>query len=41
MVLALDFHTEDPDGVGDAVNIFLFLYLYSSASSEAALLAQN
>ena len=30
MVMALAFHTEDPDGVGYAFNIFLFLDLYPS-----------
>ena len=40
MVLALVFHSEDPDGVGDAVNVFLFPDLYSAAGSEAALLTK-
>ena len=38
MVVALDFHTEDPDGVGDALNIFLFPYLSPSEGLEADLL---
>ena len=38
MVMAPVFHTEDPNGVGDALNIFLFPYLYLSAGSEASLL---
>ena len=38
MVMALTFHTEEPDGVGDALNIFLFPNLSSSPGLEAALL---
>ena len=41
MVMDLDFHTEDPDGVRDTLNIFLFPYLYHSAGSEAALLTRK
>ena len=37
MVIALTFHTEDPYGVGDALNIFLFPDLSPLAGSEAAL----
>ena len=37
MVLALAFHYEDPDGVGDALNAFLFPYLYPSAGLEAGI----
>ena len=39
MVLSLSFHTKDPEGLGDAVNIFLFTYLSPYAGSEAALMA--
>ena len=41
LVLGLAFYSEDPDGVGDAVNVFLFLDLSPSAGSEAALLARR
>ena len=41
MVMALTFHTEDPDGVGDALNILLFLDLSPSAGSKAALLTRK
>ena len=41
MVIALTFHTEDPDRVGDALNIFLFLDLSPSAGSEAELLTRK
>ena len=36
MVMALTFHTEDPDGVEDALNIFLLPNLFPSAGLEAA-----
>ena len=39
MILA--FHTKDPDGVGDALNIFLFPDLSPLAGSEKALLTRN
>ena len=38
MVLALAFHTKDPDGVGDAVNAVMFPDLSPAADFEAALL---
>ena len=41
MVLALVFHTKDPNGVGDAVNIFLLLDMSPSTVSEAYLLARR
>ena len=41
MVLALAFHTKDPDGVGDAVNAVLFPYLSPVADFEAALLTRR
>ena len=41
MVIALTFHTKDPDRVGDALNIFLFPDLSPSAGSEAALLTRK
>ena len=41
MVMALDFHTEDPDRVGDALNVFLFPSLSPSVGLEAALLTQK
>ena len=37
MVMDFAFHTEDPDGVGDAIHIFLFPYLSPSVGSEVAL----
>ena len=36
--MALAFHTKDPDGVGVALNIFLFPNLSPLAGLEAALL---
>ena len=41
MVVAIAFHTKDPDGVGDALNIFLFTDLSPLAGLEAALLMRN
>ena len=41
MVMALAFHNKDPDGVGDALNILLFLELYPLAGLEAALLTRT
>ena len=38
IVRALAFHTKDADGIGDALNIFLFPDLSPSAGSEVALL---
>ena len=38
MVMALAFHTEDPDGVGDAFNILFLPDLSPLAGSEVALL---
>ena len=40
MVMALAFHTKDPDRVGDILNIFLFPKLSPSAGSEAALITR-
>ena len=41
MVMVLVFRTKDPDGVGDALNIFLFPNISMSAGLEAALLTQK
>ena len=41
MVMALTFHTEDPYGVGDALNLFLFPNLSPLVGLETALLAQK
>ena len=41
LVLGLKFYSEDPYGVGDAINVFLFPDLSPSAGSEAALLARK
>ena len=41
MVMALAFHTKDPDGVGDTLKIFLFLDLSPLAGSDAALLTRK
>ena len=41
MVMALVIQTKDPDGVGDALNIFLFPNLSPSAGLEAALLTRK
>ena len=38
MMLDLDFHTKYLDGVGDTINIFLFLYLSPSSGSYVDLL---
>ena len=41
LVLGLNFYSEDPDGVGDAINIFLFPDLLPSAASKASFLARR
>ena len=41
MLAVLAFHTEYPDGVGDALNIILFPDLPPLAGSEAALLTRK
>ena len=41
LILSLAFHTEDPDGVEDTVNIFLFPDLSLSAISKAALVVRR
>ena len=41
MVLALAFYTEDPNGVGDEINVFLFPELSPSAGSKATLPTQR
>ena len=41
MVMVLTFHTEEPDGVGDVLNILFFPDLSPSAGSEAALLTRK
>ena len=41
IVMALSFHTEDPNRVGDIINIFLFTDLYPLAGSEAAQLTRK
>ena len=41
MVTAITFHTEDPDGVGDALNIFLSPHLFLLAGLKAALLTRK
>ena len=38
MLMLLNFHTNDPNRVGDALNIILFTRLSPSAGSKAALL---
>ena len=38
MVLVLLSHSEDPEGVGDAVNMFIFIELSPSAGSDVDLL---
>ena len=40
-VIALAFHTEELDGVGDALNIFLFPDLYPSVGLEVAILTRK
>ena len=37
----LDLYTEDPDGVGGTVNIFMFTNLSLSASSEATMVSRR
>ena len=41
LVLGLAFYSEDPDGLGDAINIFLFPDLSLIASSKAELPARR
>ena len=41
MVIALAFHTEDPDGVGDALNIFLFPDLSPLEGSEGGFVTRK
>ena len=41
MVMALVFHTEDPDGVWDALNTLLISDLSPLSGSEAALLTRK
>ena len=41
MVVVLTFHTEDPNGVGGALNTFVFPDLSPLAGSEAALLTRK
>ena len=41
IVIALAFHTEDPDGVGYAINIFLFPSFFPSVGLEATLLTRK
>ena len=41
LVLGLAFYYEEPDGVGDAINIFIFPDLSPSVGSEAALLTRR
>ena len=41
MVMALSFHTNDPDGVEYTLNIFLFADLSTLAGLEVALLPQK
>ena len=40
LLLGLSFHMEDPDGVRDSVNIFMFPDLYLTMGTEASLVAQ-
>ena len=41
IILALTFHIEDPEGVGGAVNILLFLDFFQYKGLEAVLLARK
>ena len=41
MAVVFTFHTEDPDGVGDDLNIILFPDLSPSAGPEVALLTRK
>ena len=41
LILRLDFHTEDPDGVSDAVNIFMFPDLSLAAGTKVALVTRR
>ena len=41
MVIVIAFHTEDPDRVGDALKIFLFLDLPPSAGLEAPVMTRK
>ena len=41
LVLGLAYYSKNPDGVGDAINIFMFPDLLPLAGSEAALLLRR
>ena len=41
LVLGLALYSEDPDGMGDAINVFMFTDLSLSAVLEAALLERR
>ena len=41
LVLGLDFYSEEPDGVGEGINVFIFPDLSPSVGSEATLLAKR
>ena len=41
LLLSLALYAEDPDRVGDIVNIFMFPYLYHSASFKATLVERQ
>ena len=41
LLMALKFHTEDPDGVGDVINIFIFPDISLSVGLEAALMKRK
>ena len=41
LILGVAFHTEDPNGESDAVNIFMFPDLYLAAGTKAALVARR
>ena len=40
LVLGLAFYSEDPNGVGESINVFLFLGLFPSTGSKATLMAR-
>ena len=41
LLLGLIFHTKDPEGVSEIVNIFMLPYLSPTAGSEAAMVARQ
>ena len=41
LLLRLAFHTEEPDGVSDAFNIFMFTDIYLAAGTNESMIANR